>query len=265
MDETIRSRDDANLAGDEDAEHRHNHGRRLRALTALTAAAVIVAAAASVALAQAPGPLSAARYAAIDSIKTAFIPVVDGGAGADGYPAVRRVCDTVDRSDRMLAIVRRDCLTGLQLFTATDSAQTCQSPRACGRVWGTIRGAMTQLIGSDRALNDVLAAEVPAGPCRTLLRTSRATLRSAQNVRNAARDIQRGYNANNRAIVRRASKRFASLSPESGHNSTATQRRDRFRRVCAPAQTPVPQPTPPGVRFSPQSSTQPGRSEPLHR
>jgi hypothetical protein len=243
MDETIRNASDTDShQRRRSAAHRHSHGLLLQvsAVIAMTAASFAVASTAG--LAQAPGPLSASRYDAIDSIKTAF---VDEGAGAAGYRAVRRVCEAVDRSDRMLAIVRRQCLTALKLLAANDSAQTCQAPRACGRVWGRIRGAMTQLIDSDRALNAVLAVEMPAGRCRTLLRTSRAALRSGQKERDAARDIQRGYIANNRAIVERAAKRFASVSREGGPRSTSTQRRDRFRSACAPAQTQTPQAAPP--------------------
>ena len=136
----------------------------VRALLSLTAAVVaLLAVVGSAADAQQSAGLSSARYGALDSVYTAFVALEDRGtstAAAD----VRRVCDGLDRGDRLLASQRTACLAALKLAPARTSFAACQTPRGCSRGARRVRIAYTRAI---RALRRRTASSpASCGPAR---------------------------------------------------------------------------------------------------
>lgn len=205
----------------------------------LTLGAVVTSLAAAVpAHAQAPDPLSAARYAAIDAVNTVF-----ASRTADTAEA-RRVCDALDRSDRLLAIRRKECLMMLKASLDTHALfHECRTALACSRVARRLATELDELITDRRAANRIIDADVPAGPCHTEMRRSAAALRSVETLRDGLRLLARGLRTHDHVLTRRAKRR---LAHGGGGDETPGQRRDRFRQVCAPTVMPV-LPVPPAT------------------
>lgn len=218
--------------------------RAPRRLTLVVAAVVTMLAVGVAAHAQASDPLSPARYAAIDAIKTAYVQLPDSPTASD-FADVRRVCDALDRTDRLLALARTGCRTTVRILAAADVLSTCQTALGCSRAAGRLAVALGEQLSTTRATNHIVQAEVPAGPCRRYLRARAADLRSGTRLQHAYRVLQRGARTNDLATVRRAQRLMRQARGPVDPHATPARGRARFRRACAPAVLPPPLVVPP--------------------
>jgi len=217
-------------------------GRRPRALLVLLATLALLAIAALTALArdaraQDAGPLSPERFAALDTLYVSSIALEAGTATiADG----RRVCQALNRADRLLARYAAVCRSSLKVSSAVEAFGACTSRRGCGRTARTVRMALTRYIADVRASNAVVAVEVPLGPCRTELSASRSLLRSFTKLRDGFKLLERGTRTRSDTVVERAMARILDASEELAQLPTAAQSRETYLRVCAPTPAPAP-------------------------
>jgi hypothetical protein len=199
----------------------------------LAAAAFAIAAPAAGADAQAPGSLSAPRFAAFDSVYSALVALEDAPT-ASSTVDVRRVCNALNRSDVLLAITRRTCLTSLKVLSASEAFAACETRRSCRAAVRRLRIAFSETLLHTRRSNRIVAAEVAPGPCRTELTASRSLLRALERFRDALRLLERGLATGNGATVRRAEGRLLAGSIELAQQPTARDAQQAFRSGCAP-------------------------------
>ncbi|MEY2513092.1 MAG: hypothetical protein QOJ89_450 [bacterium] len=206
----------------------------VRALLSLTAAVVaLFVGAGGAAGAQQAAGLSSARFAALDSVYTAFV-ALDGSGTSAAAADVRRVCDALDRSDRLLAITRTACLAALRLAPARESFASCQTPRACSRGARRVRIAYSRTIRASRASNRVVAGELRPSACRRELTVAHDQLRSMQKLRDGMRLLERALLTRRRADTLRAEQLIADSVTLAQQQPTTRQARTAFRGACAP-------------------------------
>jgi len=208
--------------------------RAIRTVVAAALCVAMLAGAAAGTHAQAPGALPPARYAALDAVYVASLPL-DGQPTPAQEAELRRVCEALDRSDRLLAALGGSCLRSLEAIAPARAYARCETRRGCLRTARRLRIALSRSIADARAANEVVAQEVPAGACRTELRSSKALLGSLEALRDGLRLLERGLRENRRTIIRRAESRIARAGAALDDQATAAQSLEIFRGVCAPA------------------------------
>ena len=186
--------------------------------------------------AQATTPLSAARFAALDTVYAMSVGI---DAGTTSFTAAKPVCEALDRADRLLAIHGTTCRDSLDFGLASEAFGACATPRGCGRGARRTRIALSRLIADFRRSNAIVAVEVPAGDCRTELTASRSLLRDVGKLRDALRLLERGIAARSPRIIARAETQIADASAAFDRQPTAQQSRETYLRVCAPGQAPA--------------------------
>ena len=211
---------------------------RMRACGALAARAALVAtvvalAAAAAVQAQPSASLSPARYAAFDAMYTAIAAFEESPTPA-ATADVRRVCNALDRGDRLLAVTRRLCLASLKIFPAAEAYGACDTRTGCRRAARRLRIAFTEMFVRTRASNRIVAAEVAPGACRTELTADRALLRAIEKLRDGLRLLERGLRTGSSATVQRAEGRIADASLVLAQQPSAAQAHETFRGACAP-------------------------------
>lgn len=199
----------------------------------LTAGIIMIALPASPAQAQARDPLSPARFAALESIYTATLPL-DHSVSPSAMANVRRTCIVLDHSDRLLAAMRRQCLTSLKILARSEAFGACVGRTRCSQTAGRLAAALSEMIINARASNRIVNAEVPAGPCRTELRAGQALLRSSTKLRNGLRLLERGLRTRSRAATARAQMLIVAASLELLEQPTAAQAHAAFVAGCRP-------------------------------
>lgn len=180
--------------------------------------------------------LSAARFAALDSVYTMTVMLEDTPSAAV-LGVARRVCEALDRNDRLLAVMRTACLTQLKSSAAGEAFASCQTPRGCRRATRRWRIVFSQILVDLRASNKVVVLELPPGPCRTELTASQILLRTITKLRDGLRLLERGLLTGKRAIIRRAERQIGAAALALARQATPQVSRDTFRRVCAPSPT----------------------------
>ena len=203
-------------------------------VTAAAVALVMVGAGGGAAYAQAPAGLSPERFRSFDALYTASVAVEESPSASTAADA-RRVCDALDRGDRLLAAARTACLTSLKAFPAADAFAACATQRSCRRTARRLRIVLSQTLVDLRASNRIVAVELARGPCRTELTAAGSLLRSMEKLRNGLRLLERGLLTGKRALSRRGARQMLAASLELALQPSALQARETFRRVCAPA------------------------------
>ncbi|HEV7805667.1 MAG TPA: hypothetical protein VGO80_07615 [Solirubrobacteraceae bacterium] len=198
-------------------------------------AAVASAAPAAQARAQDAAGLSPARFAALDAVYVASLPL-DRNPTSAQVAELRRVCDALDRSDRLLAVERASCLTGVDVVGPSKAFARCTARRGCRRAVRTLRVVLRRSLADARAANRIVALELAPGACRTELRAGRALLRSLEALRDGLALLERGLRTNDRAVIRRAERRIAAAGERLADQPTAAQSLEVFRGVCGPSQ-----------------------------
>ena len=209
------------------------HAVRRTLLSAAVVAAAFVAGAAP-APAQQTAVLSPARFAALDSVLFASL-ALDGNPTAPQQAELRRACDALDRSDRLLDVTRTTCLTSLQAVAPATAFARCRTRRGCLLSARRLRIVLSATLAASRASNRIVEIELAPGACRTELRSSRDLLSALTELRDALRMLEGGLRANRRTVVRRAERRIFLARERLADQPTAAQSLEIFRGVCAPA------------------------------
>jgi hypothetical protein len=203
---------------------------RLFVLTAAVASATL----AGQAQAQDARGLTPARFAALDAVYVASLPF-DRNPTLAQVAELRRVCEAVDRGDRLLAVERTSCLTAVDVVRPTQAYARCTARRACLRAARALRIVLRRSLADARAANRIVALELAPGACRTELRSGRTLLRSLEALRDGLALLERGLRTNDRALIRRGERRIAAAGEALDDQPTAAQSLEVFRGVCAPA------------------------------
>jgi hypothetical protein len=202
-------------------------------LSAALVVAVLAAGATALALAQQPTVLSPARFAALDAVLFASLPL-DGNPTAAHEAELRRVCDALDRTDSLLAAVRAACLTSLEAIAPARAYARCRTRLGCLRSARSLRIVLSRTLARSRESNRIVELELAPGACRTELRSSRALLGALTALRDGLRMLEGGLRANRRTVVRRAEQRISLARDWLANQPTAAQSLEIFRGVCAP-------------------------------
>jgi hypothetical protein len=213
-------------------------------VSAAALALMIVGAGSGAAYAQAPAGLSPDRFSSFDALYTASV-AVEERPSASTVAKARRVCDALDRGDRLLAATRTACLTSLKSLPAADAFAACATQRSCHRAARRMRIVLSQTLVDLRASNQIVAVELAPGACRTELTAAGSLLRSMEKLRNGLRLLERGLLIGKRALSRRGERQMLAASLELAQQPSALQARETFRRVCAPSGAPATPAAPP--------------------
>jgi hypothetical protein len=210
-------------------------------LGAMAAAIGVLVAAGATSHAQATGPLSTERYAALDAVYASSVGLEEG---ASTVGDLRAVCQALDRGDRLLASQRKACLSIVKVSGASDTLAACQTQGGCVRVARRLRMRLTENIVALRAANRVVAVEVPRGACRTELTASASLLSGLRKLRDGVGLLERGMRTRSSKLLGRALVKISEADALLAQQPSSRQSQATFQSVCAPPPAPVVPPVP---------------------
>ena len=173
--------------------------------------------------------LTPERFAALDAVYTAQIPIDRVPTSASALAAFRRTCEGLHRADALLGPLRTLCFDTVRIARATALFARCGSRSGCVREAVGLRRTIPKLIADARSANRAIDATVAEPACRLALRTPAKDLADARRLASALRLVERALKTGSRADYRRADKRLDALD-DSG--ISAKQDRARFRNAC---------------------------------
>lgn len=135
----------------------------------LMVAGVLLIAAAAPAAARAAAPtLTPERFAALEPVLAAGVPLDAAEPTRADIAALRQSCATLPLADPLLAAQRRGCELSLRITMQTSA--TCASRRSCAARARSMRRSFAQLLAAGRENNRIVEREVGPGGCRATLR-----------------------------------------------------------------------------------------------
>lgn len=192
---------------------------RIRLLL-LTAVVAVVGLAPSTAAAR-TGALPDPTYEGIVTMLESLEELEDSTASPKKQlAAVQAVCKAVPTTDELLEAQRAIC--NETVVMARTMLGTCSSTRSCIRTFERAGASAKRLNALSVSQNAIVDRTVPAGACRTTLRTSRKDLRDGKAVVKAFSDIVRALRTDNEKLYAQATKRLARVA-SSGTETTADQ------------------------------------------
>ncbi len=183
----------------------------------------------SASLAHGSHALSPERYAALDAVYTALVPLDGDPVPASALTAARRACSRLDRADALLGPLRGECFAVVRAIRATERFADCSTRRSCSRASAGLRKAITRYLSHARSANRAIDVSVRDPACRLALRVSASELKAVKRLRSALRAVERALRTGSNADVRRAERRLDAIDDPS---LSAKQERERFRREC---------------------------------
>jgi len=171
-----------------------------------------------------PPPLSAERYAAIEPVFTAAVPLDKDTPSAAAVKTFRDRCATLADGDALLVAVRGDCRSLAKVQQLFSDADRCRTPGSCLKALKRIPPAMDRHISALRGLNRA-ALEVTDAECRTALRTSKSDLTKLDRIRDLIHALNRALESGSERRIERAGKRL-----EAADVTTRTYKR-RLRQL----------------------------------
>ena len=173
--------------------------------------------------------LTPERYAALDAVYTALVPLDRDRVPASALTAARRACDRLDRVDPLLGPLRGECFAVVRGVRATERFARCTTRRSCRRATAGLRRAITSYLAHAVSANRAIDASVPDRACRSALRVSARELDAVRLLRSALRALERALTSGSRADLRRAERRLSAIYDP---GLSFKQERDRFRSAC---------------------------------
>lgn len=174
--------------------------------------------------------LSPERYAAVDAVYAALVPLDRDRVPASALTAAKLACDRLAPADPLLGPLRGGCFAVVRGVRATERFARCTTPRSCRRASAGLRKAITSYLAHTKSANRAIDASVADPACRSALRESARELAAVRRFRSALRALERALMTGSRADVRRAERRLGAID-DSGLSSFK-QERDRFRGAC---------------------------------
>lgn len=198
----------------------------MRSAAALLALVLLTAATATAQ--DPPPPLSAERYAAIEPVFVAAVPLDREEPTAAAVKAYSDRCATLPDGDALLVAVRGDCRTLAKVAQLSDSAARCRTARSCLRALERIPPAMDRYLTAVRGLNTA-ALEVTDPSCRNALRTSKSDITKIDRLRDLLAALTRALKSGSDRRIERAADRL-----EAADDTTRTYKRrlSQFRDGC---------------------------------
>lgn len=169
------------------------------------------------------GPASARGNVLPDATYTALVQTLDAQIDLPDRTSTlsprrqlaesKAVCRMLTVDDQLLAAHRKQCLATVKLVEPL-LTRDCKTDRGCLRVWKIVAAAYDELYRLTVATNKVIDRTVPAGQCRTALRTPAGELRLIREAARLQKDLIRATRDEDeralKAIEKRA-KRLAKL------------------------------------------------------
>lgn len=202
----------------------------MRRLTIALAAALGWLALTAAAPAQAA--LTAAQFAAIDGVYTAFIPFDGAGATAADRAGARAVCRALDSADPLLDALGKGCIAQMRVGDALIAASGCKGRTSCLLRARRVQRALSELLARTRASNRAVEAAMLGPACQPELRANMATLTFFTRLRAGWALLEHAVRIRSKRLARRARRRIDALS-DPDTRSIAKQR-DDYRVNCAP-------------------------------
>lgn len=179
-------------------------------------------------------PLTAERFAALDTALTEFIPLSAARVSSEDYDAARTACRSLDSADPLLNPLRKACTASVRYDKAFDAFADCESRRRCFRTARRARIAVNAVIRRERDANGAAKAAGLVEACYSVLRTTRSQLRLLARTSDFLRLAQRVVRTQSRKLSRRLLRRGRSIDRAANKEPSATQQREDFREACAP-------------------------------
>lgn len=215
----------------------------------VVAAAAMLSSTIVSAAAQTTSPLTPARYTAFDMGYT-FDIALDRKVTAARLADLSSFCETLDPVDRLLRSLHEECVADAGRFAASAAVDDCTSRSDCARKIGRLRPVLDKYARSLREANHVIDVEVPAGACRTAVRTSTAKLRAFTRLASAIGALVRAARSGSAKRLRRAQARVERAGRLGEELPSPAKERTTFRGACGPppAVPPPAEPTPTLIR-----------------
>lgn len=120
-------------------------------------------------------PLTAERYAGLDSVYQAFESLDEDAKDLETALApARQACAALDASDLLLGAARKQCRSFIKLLLLDDPS--CPNRTRCLLQFREVRRLTEQVIADSRELNGAIENVVATKRCRVFLRTDRAEI-----------------------------------------------------------------------------------------
>jgi hypothetical protein len=186
------------------------------------------------------GPLTAEQYEQLMPLYRASIAVEASGdeTSSDEYVdatrALARACDEVDRDDRLLNAMVKDCEQSLtKLLSIVE--EDCSDPDACATAMGDGAQVMRRMVRLGRESNQVIAEEVESQPCKRALSTPARLSAVLEEMAAVLDDVAKAIGSGNAAEAEALQARMEKATARMDELPTARATLKRFQRACAPS------------------------------
>jgi hypothetical protein len=122
----------------------------------------------------------------------------------------KAICRMLATDDPLLAAHRKQCLASVKTIEPMLTSD-CKTDRGCARVWKRMAAAYDEMYDLSVATNKAIDRAVPAGRCRTALRTSRTELRAIREAGRLQADLARAVNDDDERALKALEKRAKRL------------------------------------------------------
>lgn len=122
----------------------------------------------------------------------------------------RSICRMLSADDELLAAHRKQCLASVR--TIELMTRDCKTERGCTRAWKRTIASYDETYRLTVATNKVIDRTVPAGRCRTVLRTSASELRAIREAGRVQKDLLRAAQAEDKRALKAIEKRAKRLA-----------------------------------------------------
>jgi len=173
-------------------------------------------------------PLTAKRYAGLDSVYQA-LEAIDNDAKnlATAFAPARKACDKLDSSDLLLGAARTQCRSLFKLILLDDPS--CPNRSRCLVQFREVRRLTEQVIADLRELNAAIENVVGTKRCRVFLRADRQEIAGFERLVTAYKRVEAALKSKSKSRLSTALRKLRAVPEPSSSDDTSER---KFREEC---------------------------------
>jgi len=173
-------------------------------------------------------PLTAERYAGLDSVYQALEALDEDAKDlATALAPARKACAALDSSDLLLGAARKQCRSLFKLLLLDDP--TCPNRSRCLQQFREVRRLTEQVIAYSREFNGAIENVVATKRCRVFLRADQKELDGFRRLVTAYKRVEAALKSKSRSRIDTALRKLRAV-PEPGSSDDTSDR--KFREEC---------------------------------
>lgn len=173
-------------------------------------------------------PLTAERYAGLDTVYQALEGIDEDAKDLKtAFAPAREACAKLDSSDLLLAAARKQCRSLFKLILLEDPS--CPTRARCLQQFREVRRLTEQVIADSREINGAVENVVGTKRCRAFLRSDRAEIAGFGRLVTAYKRVEAALKSKSRSRLRTALRKLEA-TPGPGTSDDTSER--KFREEC---------------------------------